>query len=122
MIVLISLMAKTIIPFSFTAQFNTISCSLKHSFLASSEIGLFDDKKSYILKKKIHDSIQIKNDRLNAVTRATSLVQILAQPSSGVASTMVSQGTRLIMRATPSFLKQPSFNAMMRYSIGLPPL
>ncbi|KAG7352038.1 FAD-dependent oxidoreductase [Nitzschia inconspicua] len=85
----------------------------------------FDSKLAfdpYLLRKELmlrHDS---RLHRLICLLRITELVQALGQPISGTLAGMISRDIiRPIMKLSPNFIKTPIFNAVLQYSLGLPP-
>ncbi len=50
----------------------------------------------------------------------TELVQAMGQPSSGVTGLLSRGFVRPAMKLSPDFVKTPMFNAVLRYSLGLP--
>lgn len=69
------------------------------------------------LKKRHEDRL----DRLLHVLRATELVQALGQPRGGTLIGFLAKNfVRPCMRIAPDFIKTPFFNAMLKYSLGVP--
>jgi 2-polyprenyl-6-methoxyphenol hydroxylase-like FAD-dependent oxidoreductase len=59
--------------------------------------------------------------RLICLLRATEMVQALGQPTSGTIIGFMSKHViRTLMRVTPDIIKTPIFNAVAKYSLGLP--
>lgn len=74
----------------------------------------------YAIRKEFLQRFDSRSDRLLGLLRATELVQAMGQPSSGVTGIVSQSLLRPIMRLAPSFIKTPMFNAVLRYSLGLP--
>lgn len=74
----------------------------------------------YIIRKELLDRFDRRSDRLLACLRATELVQAMGQPSSGVTGLLSRGFVRPAMKLSPDFVKTPMFNAVLRYSLGLP--
>jgi len=74
----------------------------------------------YGLRKALADRYDRRSDRLLGLLRATELVQAMGQPSSGITGVFSQSLLRPVMKLTPDFVKRPMFNAVLRYSLGLP--
>jgi 2-polyprenyl-6-methoxyphenol hydroxylase-like FAD-dependent oxidoreductase len=79
---------------------------------------LFDP---YQLREELKERHERRLDRLVCLLRATEIVQALGQPRDGTITGMVAKYLlRPAMGIAPNFVKTPFFNAMLRYSLGLP--
>ena len=59
-------------------------------------------------------------DRLTCLLRVTELVQALGQPQGrSLTGTLNTYFLRPLTRLTPNFVKRPTFNAVLKYSLGL---
>jgi 2-polyprenyl-6-methoxyphenol hydroxylase-like FAD-dependent oxidoreductase len=74
----------------------------------------------FALRKELLERFDQRYDRLLGLLRATELVQAMGQPSSGVTGIVSQSLVRPIMKLSPDFVKTPMFNAVLRYSLGLP--
>ena len=75
----------------------------------------------YALRNELQDQYDRRNHRLLCLLRATELVQALGQPSSGLTGSVNKHLLRPLMKLCPDFVKRRMFNAVLRYSLGLPP-
>jgi len=76
----------------------------------------------HALRDGLNSRHEMRLDRLICLLRATELVQALGQPRTGTFLGMISRDIiRPLMGIAPDFVKTPVFNAMMKYSLGLPP-
>lgn len=75
----------------------------------------------YALRNELKNRYDSRLSRLIHLLRATELVGALGQPETGTLSGILSRDIiRPLMRFAPGFLKTPFFNAMLKYSLGLP--
>ena len=75
----------------------------------------------YRLRSLLHSRHDSRLDRITCLLRATEIVQALGQPRDGTITGFLAKNVlRPAMRITPSFVKTSIFDAMMRYSLGLP--
>jgi 2-polyprenyl-6-methoxyphenol hydroxylase-like FAD-dependent oxidoreductase len=75
----------------------------------------------YLLRKELMARHDLRLHRLICLLRVTELVQALGQPTTGTLSGWISRDViRPLMRITPDFIKTPIFNAVLKYSLGLP--
>jgi 2-polyprenyl-6-methoxyphenol hydroxylase-like FAD-dependent oxidoreductase len=72
------------------------------------------------LRKELMDRYETRYDRLLCLLRATELVQALGQPQGGFSGFVSKNIVRPLMRFSPDFIKRPFFNAMLKYSLGVP--
>jgi hypothetical protein len=100
--------------------------SLALALSASVNVGANDPSSKlafdpYLLRKELKHRHDVRLHRLICLLRITELVQSLGQPISGTLAGMFSRDViRPIMRITPDFIKTPIFNAVLKYSLGLP--
>ena len=74
----------------------------------------------YEVRRQLLERHENRFDRLICLLRATEMVQAMGQPSSGVIGAISQRILRPLMRISPDFVKRPMFNAVLRYSLGLP--
>ena len=75
----------------------------------------------YALRNELKSRYDSRLSRLIHLLRATELVGALGQPETGTLSGILSRDIiRPLMQFAPGFLKTPFFNAMLKYSLGLP--
>lgn len=75
----------------------------------------------YILRDELKSRHERRLDRLVCLLRATEIVQALGQPRCGTVTGFVAKNVlRPAMRLAPNAIKTPFFNAMLKYSVGLP--
>jgi flavin-dependent dehydrogenase len=75
----------------------------------------------YLLRQELMRRHDLRLHRLICLLRITELVQALGQPITGTMTGLLSRDIiRPAMRITPSFIKTPVFNSVMKYSLGLP--
>jgi 2-polyprenyl-6-methoxyphenol hydroxylase-like FAD-dependent oxidoreductase len=96
--------------------------SLETSLLGTSKIEYpplaFDP---VMLRQELKGRHDNRLQRLICLLRATEMVQALGQPTTGTLAGFVSRDViRPLMRLTPGFIKTPVFNAVLKYSLGLP--
>eukprot|EP00980_Cylindrotheca_fusiformis_P014721 scaffold4009_cov124-Cylindrotheca_fusiformis.AAC.1 len=73
------------------------------------------------LREELKSRHDTRLHRLICLLRATELVQTLGQPTTGTFGGFVSRDViRPLMRITPGIIKTPVFNAVLKYSLGLP--
>ncbi|KAL3944188.1 MAG: hypothetical protein SGBAC_001745 [Bacillariaceae sp.] len=74
-----------------------------------------------LLRQELKERHDNRLHRLICLLRATEMVQALGQPMTGTFGGFISRDViRPLMRLTPGFLKTPIFNAVAKYSLGLP--
>lgn len=74
----------------------------------------------YMLRDELRGRHNRRLKRLICLLRATELVQALGQPTSGTFLGWVSRDIlRPVMQLTPSAIKTPIFNFMLKYSLGV---
>ena len=95
-----------------------LACSVEEGLKAGSASGMAFDP--YALRKELLHRFDLRSDRLSCLLRATELVQAMGQPSSGVTGIVCQRLLRPVMKLSPDFVKRPMFNAVLRYSLGLP--
>ena len=79
---------------------------------------MFDPYQLRSLLKAGHEG---RLDRLTCLLRATEIVQGLGQPRDGTVTGFLAKNVvRPAMQITPNFIKTKIFDAMLRYSLGLP--
>jgi 2-polyprenyl-6-methoxyphenol hydroxylase-like FAD-dependent oxidoreductase len=111
------------------AQGFTIGMESAHELATSVELGCKSSSggdsslafEPYALRKELLDRYDRRSHRLLCLLRATELVQALGQPSSGLVGSVSQHIIRPLMKLCPDFVKRPMFNAVLRYSLGLPP-
>jgi 2-polyprenyl-6-methoxyphenol hydroxylase-like FAD-dependent oxidoreductase len=113
------------------AQGFTMGMEGAHELATSVELGCKSGSSSaedsslafdpYVLRKELLDRYNRRSHRLLCLLRATELVQALGQPSSGLVGSVSQNIIRPLMKLCPDFIKRPMFNAVLRYSLGLPP-
>ncbi|CAJ1920125.1 unnamed protein product [Cylindrotheca closterium] len=74
-----------------------------------------------LLRQELKERHDNRLHRLICLLRATEMVQALGQPMTGTLAGFISRDViRPLMRLTPGFIKTPIFNAVAKYSLGLP--
>jgi hypothetical protein len=74
-----------------------------------------------MLRQELKGRHDNRLQRLICLLRATEMVQALGQPTTGTLAGFVTRDViRPLMRLTPDFIKTPVFNAVLKYSLGLP--
>mmetsp|Transcript_2708 Transcript_2708/g.6346 ORF Transcript_2708/g.6346 Transcript_2708/m.6346 type:complete len:536 (-) Transcript_2708:47-1654(-) len=74
-----------------------------------------------LLRQELKERHDVRLTRLICLLRATEMVQALGQPMTGTLAGFISRDViRPLMRLTPGFIKTPIFNAVAKYSLGLP--
>lgn len=74
-----------------------------------------------LLRQELKSRHDNRLHRLICLLRATEMVQALGQPTTGTLLGFVSRDViRPLMRITPGIIKTPVFNAVLKYSLGLP--
>lgn len=72
----------------------------------------------HALRANLKESHDRRSGRLVSLLRATELVQALGQPQASMLGFIAVNLIRPAMKLTPSSIKTPIFNAMLKYSLG----
>lgn len=102
---------------------SALSSSLETSLNVAEPMAQYPDLAfdPFMLRQELKNRHDSRLQRLICLLRATELVQALGQPNCNTVSGFISRDIiRPLMRVTPAFIKTPIFNAVLKYSLGLP--